>query len=353
MDLSSISVEEQVAAFGVYLNGRIPVGSLRFEVAHSAKRWVDIESQWTMRLGASFIQRSSELRLDTALALRRQKHKEVRTEGPQKKVLQTVTTRKAADRWRIVHRDGPEMARQDLTVTEAVYSSSPESLFLLAGALATKGEGRYRFSEVTHNPSGVSQGPEVALQSFTVDVHVASSYTHRGVRRSVRVVRIHHPQTHATTFIVDTSGHVLAFWMDEAPVRFIAGSEEEVLRQLPVAEGVVDGADPRVAIRTVLEVMVGAQPAERLDDVVDWRSVILKLGKIATPDAMKEFQREVKVKFISTPPPFRLEEIPKLVGMMDVIVDTGMAQVRMYPGEAPFLLEQRDERWWIVGLPVR
>ena len=127
---------------------------------------------------------------------------------------------------------------------------------------------------------------------------------------------------------MDSSGDLLAFWIEDAPVRFISGTADEVSRQLPVAEGVVDAADPRMAIRTVLEVMTGAQPAERLDDVVDWRSVILKLGKIATADTVKAFQREVKVRFISTPAPFRLEEIPRLVGMMDVFVDSGVAQVR-------------------------
>ena len=73
--LQATSVAPKTAAFGVYLNGRIPVGAYHVEVFTAPKQGVDVQSHWTMRLGPSWIQRSATTRLDSSLRMRTQKHR--------------------------------------------------------------------------------------------------------------------------------------------------------------------------------------------------------------------------------------------------------------------------------------
>ena len=337
--------------YGVYLNGRVSVGVMTLVVQRADKGGFSVSNTWKMRvLGSSFTRlATAQLKEDLGIL----DWTEIATET-MREAVQTKTTHLSEARrnkWAGDRSANGQVLRAATKGNGLPHHGLMESLLVLAPTLYNEEPGVYRASEIFLDFDAVDNSDWADWRYFELQVHETSEFQHRGKTANVRVIRAIWPEEKAISFVVSEKGELLSFWTDEVPVRFVLGRLEEVALHMPLAESILHESDPRVAVRTFFEVMAKARPAHALDEIVDWTAVIQELGKEPIGPLVDSFSKAMKAKLEKETPAVSPEEVPLILGMLDVELSGDEASVRMEGRSDKFQLRRTDGKWLIVAFP--
>jgi len=84
---------------------------------------------------------------------------------------------------------------------------------------------------------------------------------------------------------------------------------------------------------------------------VDWTAVIQELGKEPIEPLVDSFSKAMKAKLEKETPAVSPEEVPLILGMLDVELSGDEASVRMEGRSDKFQLRRTDGKWLIVAFP--
>ena len=231
-----------------------------------------------------------------------------------------------------------------------------EALIMVAIVAANK-PGKYAFEGIKWPtlPEG-----EATWRKLSLEVAAPADFTHRG--KSVKASKVTGikagEETGAIQFQMSVEGKILEMAPKDAPVKMIAGTKEEISKDLPKPEGTgetIEGAEggPMDPVKIYFQVLSGQLPIDDLDKAFDWVAVHAELAKvnpqIGGMDAAG-FAMLVKGQLKGAVPVIPPEQADMVVAGLSAETKGDDATVAL-PGNKTMTLKKGDAGWKIVSMP--
>lgn len=344
--------------FGIYFNGQVNIGTIVADVAESAEAGAAyrIKTKLQVAMGPRKQTVSDESHLDATGGMVSTRSTEVETIGETES--ETIKHVSLVDgKWTEVRDEDGEETTTEIESKGTWHSHIP-SMVLLGHILPDVEETTVLELDALNFMEGRES---FGYKPMTVEIQPFADYEHRGETVKAKGIFFDHPDDgEDTRMMVDTEGKVLAIWPDVAPIRMIAGTEEEILEDIapPAAEGEGEtsaAGSPTEAVMTYLRVLGKISPVTELDGVMDWEAIREEM--MADSPEVEALSAEMigqllKSQFEKAPPAFGEEELNLVGAMLGSEVDGETAKVSI-PGQEddPFLLRLVEGKWIITHFP--
>lgn len=238
-----------------------------------------------------------------------------------------------------------------------------DDALILVAQVAAKTPGKYAFEGIKWpTEEAVAGGEAPVWRVLSLESREATEYTHRG--KAVQAATVTGTKgeegKESMQFRVAAKGAILLMAPKDAPVKMIAGTMEEIGKDLASETKVKDtkagnGANstPLGAVGVYFKVLSGEGKIDELDSVMDWVAIHAAASK-TNPEVAgfdpQAFGELVKGQLKSTIPVLPPEQVKMILGMLSEKVEGDDATVNM-PGNKMIKLKKSDAGWKITELP--
>lgn len=271
-------------------------------------------------------------------------------EGVERKKTTTIV-REGGEYVRTVTEEGAEPKVTRFKTDKSCYD---EALFLVAMVAADK-PGKYGFEGINWGAEG---GP--VWRQLSLEVAAPADYKHRG--KTVKAAKVTGikvgDESGAIQFQMSPKGKILEMAPKDAPVKMVAGTPEEIAKDLPKPEAkegetIEGGGDPLDPVKIYFQVLSGQLPIDDLDKAFDWTSVHAELAKgnpqVAGMDAAS-FGMLVKGQLKGAVPVIPAEQADMVLAGLTAETKGDDATVSL-PPDKKIALKKIDGTWKIVSMP--
>ncbi|GEM_PF-2826800 len=346
--------------YGIYA-GTKNIGTIKTVVEKAPEDTAGVYQavfEMKMKIGSNEFSSNSRDMLDGSFAVLSHASLEEDPNGP------ATEKRSLKDgRWTLETSKGEESAVFGLAAPGPDHGEK-SSHWLLARRIRTDEKRLYLLKGIAW-PKATDADPEASGEteldaSVYKDIRIAAAppapFEHRGASVTARVVTVTDTKGETTSYAVGPGDKVLAFWPGDAPIKIIAGTEEEAGADL-AEEAISDEARAvKDAVLVYFRVAAKAVDVDEIDKVIDWASVGKQLAELNP--MFKDMDAEqvagiVKMQLANSPASVPKDQLDILEAMLKVSVDGDKASVKIKgEGDKPFRLEKRDGKWIIVQLPI-
>ncbi|MEZ6188131.1 MAG: hypothetical protein R3F62_24375 [Planctomycetota bacterium] len=327
------------AAFGLYTKTR-RVGQVEVSVGGTSSYDVLLKSEVAVGGEPARTQESLELAPDFGLR-RKSLH---RTRGPEVKEEETRTHVDGEWAFRAVAQGAERAAR---LASDAAHHDELPCLLLLARVLDLSQAQTYALRSVRWQGEGLEVVP------LTLRVEPGVEYLHRGEARLGS--KLHVSRAGVEALVLYTSERdVLQVEFSGTSLRLIQGTAREIARDLRDRTTVKARTPKQVVLGYLRATLTG--DVDDLDELCDWEALRLQ-------DATRwEWAAELSAEDYAAAVKTLLGEFAQqgelpaaALGLMALglsqRIEGERATVRLRGAEGEFVLERRDDRWWIVRRP--
>jgi hypothetical protein len=277
-------------------------------------------------------------------------------EGVEKKKTTTIT-RENGEYVRTVTKEGGEPTVQRFKTDKVCYD---EALIMVA-MVAAKKPGKYAFEGIKW-PVTAEEKP--VFRKLSLAVSAAADFKHRGnsVKASKVVGSKAGEEGGSISFQMSAEGKVLEMAPEDAPIKMVAGTMEEIGKDLPkteTTEGTGEtiegggGGDPMDPVKVYFKVLSGQLPIDDLDKSFDWTAIHAEAAKanpqVGSMDAAS-FGQLVKDQIKGSIPVIPAEQVEMILGQLSAKTNGDDATVGL-PGGKTMTLKKLAAGWRIVALP--
>lgn len=353
--------------FGIYMQGK-RLGGMKIKNAKApeGKGTYRQTASLDIKLGPNGSSNKIDALFDEKLGLISITETETETnaEGKTKKVTKT---RKEGDKYVREVTVGEETQRFEIAATHADYGDS----FIFALTVFGNKPGVYTFNgiewpEAGETEAGETEGEggdteaegvaEAKWQKLSLTVAEAAEVTHRGKKVMAHKITSKKGEKAHFDALVSKAGVLLELSGGGTPLRIVAGTAEEVAKDLPAAKPAGGGKGPATtpleAATIYLKVLSQQLSVDDLDRVMDWRYLYDEAAK-TSPEvsgvSVEDFTALLKAEFKKE------AQVPAATvnGLLPLlkVSESGATGTVTLPNGKAFTLIKRGKGWWIQTFP--
>lgn len=352
--------------FGIYLQGRKNIGlsTVKVERAPDASgATYRVEFALNMAMAGVFDNRTTATAmLDEQLAMLSFEGTDLESsEGTESRKEKRYTLEDGV--WRAERNADGQVTRHEVTA-EAPNHWDVVCMLLLVRKLDLESPGVYRLSGIHWSALDGDEGDDGdegseageagpatgAYRGVTVTVGEAAPFAHRGQTVQAVAVRIEREGDDTALYHLAADHRVLAFGPVGPPVGMVAGTSEEVRKDMEVPNA-EEAAGPLGAVKVYFDVVAKQAEVSALDGVMDWEAIFQEMAA-ESPEVKALGAAGVasllKSQFEQAPQAIGPAQVEMLMGMLEASVDGDAAKVAMPGKEDAFELRKDAAGAWRI-----
>jgi hypothetical protein len=198
------------------------------------------------------------------------------------------------------------------------------------------------------------EGPQYI--SVKMSVTGPESYSFRGREVTAHGVRYEQSDEETFLFRITPEREILAIEIEGTPVSLIAGTEEEISKNIEGVGGDEGAGDsPKATVAVYFRIHSKEAPVAALDGIMDWDAIHAEMAAEyddAPSMTPKVFAGHFKVQFENQPAVVSKEQVDAILALLTIEIDGNDAKVTLPEQEEdPFLLEKGEDGWKITHFP--